>query len=83
MNKVQAQAMFRSKLSSQIKRTDIKRTTLSKLTGANVGQINRWLDGSLMPTYHQFQRIQEVFGVDDEYLIGSSTSERSYEKQFK
>lgn len=83
MNHMERQARFRRQLNAQIKRADIKRVTLGKLTGANVGQVNRWTEGSLMPTYHQFQRLLEIFDIEDEYLVGTSVSEKSYNQMFK
>lgn len=83
MNHAKAQDQFRRLLLVQMKRTDIKRATLSKLTGASVGQINRWTDGSLMPTYQQFRRLLEIFGIEDAYLLGNSVSEHAYNRMFK
>ena len=80
---MEIRARFRRQLNAQIKRAEIKRVTLSKLTGANVGQINRWTDGSLMPTYLQFQRLLAIFGVEDEYLLGTSVNEKRYNQMFK
>ncbi len=83
MTHTKAQEQFRRRLTSQIKRVDIKRTTLAKLAGVSVGQLNRWTDGDLMPTYQQFQRLLEIFGIEDEYLLGNSISEHAYNRQFK
>ena len=83
MNNMERKSLFRRHLNAQIKRADIKMLTLSKLTGANVGQINRWTDGSLMPTYSQFQRLLEIFGVESEYFLGTTVSEKAYNQMFK
>ena len=64
-------------------RASMKRVTLAKLAGVSVSQVNRWTDGDLMPTWHQFQRLMDIFGVEDERLLGTSISESSYTKRFK
>ena len=83
MNDVQARAMFRNKLNNRIKACAIKVVTLAKLTGASTSQVNRWADGHLMPTYREFTRLCQIFGVEDEYFLGNSTSEGSYVRRFK
>lgn len=83
MNDMQARAHFRKMLNIKIKGCSIKNVTLAKLTAASASQVNRWMDGSLMPTYHQFDRLCQIFGVEDEYLLGTSISESSYERRFK
>ena len=49
----------------------------------SVSQLNRWTEGNLMPTWKQFNRLTEIFGVDDEKFLGTSVSERSYVSRFK
>lgn len=83
MNDVQCRANFRKKLNGHIARCSMKRVTLAKLAGVSVSQVNRWTDGDLMPTWHQFQRLMDIFGVEDEQLLGTSISESSYNKRFK
>lgn len=83
MNQNVCRAEFRKRFNHLVKKYDIKRVTLGKLTGANVGQINRWADGDLMPTWYQFVRLTEIFGVDDEYMLGCSVNERKYTAMFK
>ena len=83
MNANQARMKFRGAMVRLLQKYDIKRVTLSKLTGAPVGHINRWTDGDLMPSWYQFERIMQIFGVDAEYLIGSGISEKSYNATFK
>lgn len=83
MNANQGRATFRKNFNFLVKKYDIKRVTLSKLTGAPVGHINRWADGDLMPTWHQFERLTEIFGCDDERLLGASVNERGYNAMFK
>ena len=83
MNDVQCRAVLRKKLNGLIDRSSMKRVTLAKLSGVSVSQVNRWTDGDLMPTWHQFQRLMDIFGVEDERLLGTSISESSYTKRFK
>ena len=83
MNDVNARSVFRRNLNAQIKRADIKRTTLSKLTGASAGQVNRWTEGSLMPTWREFCRIMDIFGISDKQMLGTPISENSYNIRFK
>lgn len=83
MNQADGRQRFRRQMAVLLKRTDMKRVTLSKLTGANVSQINRWTDGDLMPTWNQFSRIMEIFGVEAEWLLGQSVSKNGYEKMYK
>lgn len=83
MNDVQCRAIFRKKLNGLLDRSSMKRVTLAKLAGVSVSQVNRWSDGDLMPTWHQFQRLMDIFGVEDEQLLGTSISESSYNKRFK
>lgn len=83
MNDMQVRAHFRKMLNIKIKACAIKNVTLAKLTGAGASQVNRWMDGSLMPTYREFVRLCQIFGAEDEYLLGTSISESSYERRFK
>ena len=83
MNDVQARVQFRKVLNNRIKGSGIKNVTLAKLAGASASQVSRWMAGDLMPTYHEFTRLCEIFGVEDEYFLGNSVSESSYNKRFK
>lgn len=83
MNDMQCRSMFRSKLNSKMKAVAIKNVTLAKLCGVSVGQLNRWCDGSLMPTWQQFQRVLDVFGCEDSCFLGTSISESGYTRRFK
>lgn len=83
MNDTQARALFRRRINEQVRRVHMKKETLSKLTGASVSQVNRWMEGNLMPTYRQFQRVLEIFGIEDSYVLGNSTSENSYTRRFE
>lgn len=83
MNDVQCRSVFRSKLKNRIKAADMKTGTLAKLAGVSLTQANRWLEGSLMPTWEQFVRLTEIFGVEADGLLGTGISRSSYEKRFK
>ena len=83
MNDVQAKAHFRKVLNQKIKATGIKVVVLAKLVGVSASQITRWTQGDLMPDWRQFNRLLEVFGMEDSHFLGNSISENSYIKRFK
>lgn len=83
MNDVQCRAVFRKNLNRRIKTVGIKNVTLAKLAGVSASQAARWCEGGLMPTWSQFQRLLDIFGIESEQLLGTPISEHSYTARFK
>lgn len=83
MNDIQAKNQFKRVLNREMKRTDMKVLTLSKLVGVSASQVQRWMHGDLMPDWRQFNRILDIFGIDDERVLGNSISESGYIRRFK
>lgn len=83
MNDVQYKQAFKKNLNRLVKSADMKKETLSRLTGASTSQVTRWLNGDLIPAYIHFERLLQIFGVDDVELLGDSVSPNAYAKRFK
>lgn len=83
MNDQQARVQFRRVLNQQIRRVDVKVSTLAKLVGVSNSQVTRWMQGDLMPDWRQFNRLLDIFNISDEYILGNSISENAYNKRFK
>ena len=83
MNDVEVKNKFKSNLNRMMQKTGVKPVILSNLVGVNQSQVNRWMNGNLMPCWEHFVRLMDIFGKDAAAFLGTGVSRSSYEKRFK